>query len=155
MGVRLEHCPRNNFLSPLYPSKMIQYDMQSIGLINIFEKSTGAKVKDFFNEGETLVFVVHPKELRKAVEKGGEKIRRLSMVMKKRIRVIEFNEDIEKFAMNLLYPLKPETEFHDGVLLIKGKDAQEKGKIFGREKTNFKRIQAIIHKYFKVEVKVI
>ena len=129
--------------------------MQSIGLINIFEKNTGAKVKDCFNEGDILVFVVHPKELRKALEKGGEKIRRLMAVTKKRIRVIEFNENIEQFALNLLYPLRPETEFKDGVLLLHGKDAQEKGKIFGREKTNFKRIQGIIHKYFKVEVKVV
>lgn len=128
--------------------------MQSIGLINLFEKSTGAKVKDCFIEGETLVFVVHPKELRKAIEKGGEKIRRFSFSAKKRIRVIEFNEDIEKFALNLLYPLKPKTEIKEGVLIIKGKDAKEKGQIFGREKTNLKRIQGIIHKYFKVEVKV-
>ncbi|MSR86151.1 hypothetical protein EXS74_02030 [Candidatus Woesearchaeota archaeon] len=134
---------------------MIQYDMQSIGLINVFEKATGAKVKDCFNEGDILVFVVHPKELRKAIERGGEKIHRLMAITKKRIRVIEFNEDIEKFATNLLYPLKPETEFKDGILLIIGKDAQEKGKIFGREKTNFKRVQGIINKYFKVEVKVI
>ena len=57
--------------------------------------------------------------------------------------------------MNILYPLRPETEFKDGVLFIKGKDAKEKGQIFGREKTNFKRIQGLIEKYFKVEVKVI
>lgn len=129
--------------------------MQSIGLINLFEKVTGAKVKDFFSEEDTFVFVVHPKELRKALERGGEKIRRFSFTAKKRVRVIEFNEDIQKFALNLLYPLHPETEMKDGILLIRGKDAQEKGKIFGREKTNFKRIEAIIHKYFKVEVKVI
>ncbi len=134
---------------------MIQYDMQTIGLINMFEKATGAKVKDFFLEGEVLVFVVQPKELRKALERGGEKIKRLSFVMKKRIRVIEFHEDIEKFALNILYPLRPETEFKDGVLFIKGKDAKEKGQIFGREKTNFKRIQGLIEKYFKVDVKVV
>lgn len=129
--------------------------MQTIGLINMFEKATGAKVKDFFVEGEVLVFVVQPKELRKALEKGGEKIKRLSFVMKKRIRVIEFHEDIEKFVLNILYPLRPQTEFKDGILFIKGKDAREKGQIFGREKTNFKRIQGLIDKYFKVEVKVI
>ncbi|MDP3728695.1 MAG: hypothetical protein Q8R18_04555 [bacterium] len=134
---------------------MIQYDMQSIGLINLFEKSTNAKVKDCFIEGDTLVFVVHPKELRKALEKGGEKIKRFSFSAKKRVRVIEFNENIEKFAMNLLYPLRPETEFKDGILLIHGRDAKEKGQIYGREKTNLKRIQGIIDKYFKVEVKVV
>ncbi len=146
---------KNNSPLLLYPSKMIQYDMQSIGLINIFEKATGAKVKDCFNEGDILVFVVQPKELKKALERGGEKIRKLNFIMKKRIRVIEFNEDIERFVLNLLYPLRPETEFKEGILYIRGKDAKEKGQIFGREKTNLKRIQGLVSKYFKIEVKVI
>lgn len=134
---------------------MIQYDMQIIGLINLFEKSTGAKVKDCFNEEDSLVFVVHPKELHKAIENHGEKIRRLSFNIKKKIKVIEFNEDIQKFVTNLLYPIKPEMEFQVNVLIIHGKDAKEKGKIFGREKTNLKRIQGIVNKYFKVELKVV
>jgi N utilization substance protein A len=128
--------------------------MQIIGLINIFEKSTGAKVKDCFQEEDSLVFVVQPKELRKALDNHGEKIRRLSSNIKKRIKVIEFNEDIRKFVTNLLYPLKPEMELQDNVLIIHGKDAKEKGQIFGREKTNLKRIQGIVSKYFKVELKV-
>jgi len=129
--------------------------MQIIGLINVFEKSTGAKVKDCFNEGDVLVFVVQQKELRKALEGHGEKIRRLSNIMKKRIKVIEFNEDIVKFVLNLLYPMRPEVELVDGQLVIKGKDAKEKGQIFGREKTNLRRIQGLVTKYFKVEIKVI
>ena len=133
---------------------MIQYDMQVIGLINVFEKATGAKVKDCFNEGETLVFIVHPKELRKALEHNGEKIKRLSAITQKRIKVIEFNEDVLKFILNLLYPLRPQVSIEEDHITIKGKDIKEKGLIFGREKTNFKRIQGIVNKYFKVELKV-
>ena len=129
--------------------------MQIIGLINVFEKSTGAKVKDCFAEEDSLVFVVQPKELRKALENHGEKIRRLSYNIKKRIKVIEFNEDIQKFVTNLLYPMKPEMEMQDNILVIHGKDAKEKGQIFGREKTNLKRMQGIVNKYFKVELKVV
>lgn len=133
---------------------MIQYDMQIIGLINLFEKNTGAKVKDCFNDGDVLVFVVQQKELKKALENKGEKVRRLSAITKKRIRIIEFNEDPVKFVLNLLYPLRPEVSLEEDHILIKGKDAREKGQIFGREKTNFKHIQGIVRKYFKIELKV-
>lgn len=133
---------------------MIQYDMQTIGLINHFEKTTGAKVKDCFTDDEGLVFVVYPKELRKALEHGGEKVRKLGFILKKRIKVIEFNEEIQKFVQNLLYPIRAETELQNNVLLIKGRDAKEKGQIFGRERTNLKKMQNIVNKYFSIELKV-
>ena len=129
--------------------------MQTIGLINHFEKTTGAKVKDCFADEETLVFVVYPKELRKALENGGEKVKRLGFILKKRIRVIEFNEDIQRFVQNLFYPIRFETELQNNILLIKGKDAKEKGQIFGRERTNLKKMQNIVNKYFKIELKVV
>ncbi len=133
---------------------MIQYDMQTIGLINHFEKTTGAKVKDCFADDDGLVFVVYPKELRKALEHGGEKVKKLGFILKKRIRVIEFNEDIQRFVQNLLYPMRPETELQNNILIIRGKDSKEKGQIFGRERTNLKKIQNIVNKYFKIELKV-
>ena len=128
--------------------------MKVIGLINLFEKITRAKVKDCFDESDVLVFVVQPGEIRKAVGKGGENIRKVSKVMNKQVKIIQFNNNIEKFALGLLYPLKPETELREGKLILKTKDGREKGKIFGREKSNLRRIQSLINKYFKVEVLV-
>ena len=135
--------------------KMIQYDAQTIGYINLFEKNTGAKIKDCFNEEEFLVFVVQPQNLKKALENHGQKIQRLNLLTKRRIKIIEFNEDPKKFLLNLLYPLKYEIELSDNSILIKTKDTKEKGQIFGREKTNLKRIQGILNKYYKLEIKVV
>lgn len=134
---------------------MIQYDAQTIGYINLFEKNTGAKVKDCFNEEEFLVFVVQPENLRKALENHGQKIQRLNIMFKRRIKIIEFNEDPKKFLLNLLYPVRPELELSDNSIIIKTRDTKEKGHIFGREKTNLKRIQGILNKYFKLEIKIV
>ena len=134
---------------------MIQYDMQTIGLINHFEKITGAKVKDCFADEEGLVFVVYPQELRKALEHGGEKVKKLGFILKKRIKVIEFNENVQKFVQNLLYPMRPETELQNDILLIKGRDAKEKGQIYGRERTNLKKMQNIVSKYFHIELRIV
>ncbi len=134
---------------------MIQYDAQTIGYINLFEKNTGAKVKDCFQEEEYLVFVVQPNNLRKALENHGQKIQRLNILFKRRIKVIEFNVDPQKFLFNLLYPVRPELELSGNSIIIKTRDTREKGQIFGREKTNLKRIQGILSKYYKLEIKIV
>ncbi|MDP3918872.1 MAG: NusA-like transcription termination signal-binding factor [Nanoarchaeota archaeon] len=129
-------------------------DQRLIGFINIFERMTRAKIKDCFEEGDTLVFVVQPGEIRKAIGPGGENIRKASEKFKKKIKVIQFNDNIEKFVLNLLYPLKPEVELKEDKLVIKAKDNREKGLIFGREKSRLKGIQDTVNKYFKVDVVV-
>tara|TARA_Y100000310_G_C20690685_1_gene821991 strand:+ start:2537 stop:2941 length:405 start_codon:yes stop_codon:yes gene_type:complete len=133
---------------------MIQLDQRVIGFINVFERTTRASVKDCFEEGDVLVFVVQPGQIRKAVGKGGENIKRVSYLTKKKIKVIEFSDSPAKFVSNLLYPMKAEIELRDNVLVIKSKDNKEKGRIFGREKSNLKRIQKMADKYFKIEVAV-
>ena len=134
---------------------MVSYDMQTIGLINIFEKITRAAVKDCFVINSTLIFVVKQKDIGKAVGKAGSNIPKLNRIMKKPIKIIQFNPDPCKFVLNLLYPIKPaEIKQDDDKIFIKANGLAEKGKIFGREKTNLKRIQEIINKYFPVKLVV-
>lgn len=134
---------------------MVSYDMETIGIINLFERMTGAAVKDCFFVDSILVFVVQPGELGKAIGKHGSNIRKASSVLKKQIRVIEFNQDPCKFVASLLYPLKAaEVRQEDSLIVIKAHDNVEKGKIFGREKTNLRKMQEIVSKYFPVQLKV-
>jgi len=129
--------------------------MQTIGLINIFEKITRAAVKDCFSVDSTLIFVVMQGDIGKAVGKGGANIPKLIRIMKKPIKIIQFNPDPCKFTLNLLFPVKPaEIKQDDDKIVIKANNTAEKGKIFGREKTNLKRIQEIISKYFPVKLVV-
>lgn len=134
---------------------MISYDQETIGYINLFEKVTGAEVKDCFTSDSTLIFVVQPEQMGKAIGKGGANIRQIGFLLKKPVKVFEFNQDPAKFVANLLYPLKAaHISQQDNVIVIKAHDVVEKGKIFGREKTNLKRMQDIVSKYFPVELKV-
>ncbi|MBU2589635.1 MAG: NusA-like transcription termination signal-binding factor [Nanoarchaeota archaeon] len=134
---------------------MVSYDMQTIGLINLFEKITRAGVKDCFIMESTLIFVVNQGDIGKAVGKGGSNIQKLTRIMKKQVKIIQFDSNPSKFTLNLLFPLKPaEIKQDDDKIIIKAKDISEKGKIFGREKTNLKRMQEIISKYFPVKLMV-
>lgn len=134
---------------------MVSYDMQTIGLINLFERITRASVKDCFSIDSTLVFVVRQGDIGRAVGKQGSNLQKLTRIMKKPVKIIQFNEDPSKFALNLLFPIKPvEVRQDDDKIIIKAKDTAQKGKIFGREKTNLKRMQDIMDKYFPVKLVV-
>ncbi|MDI6737178.1 MAG: NusA-like transcription termination signal-binding factor [Nanoarchaeota archaeon] len=134
---------------------MVSFDMKTIGFINIFENLTHASVKDCFAEGDSLVFIIDTGQMGLAIGKGGANIKHASSVFKKEIKIYEFNPEPVEFVRNLLYPLKPKAvERQDNVVVIKASDTVEKGKVFGREKTNLKRIQGIVSKYFEIEVKV-
>lgn len=134
---------------------MVSFDMKTIGFINVFENLTHASVKDCFAEGDSLVFIIDMGQMGLAIGKGGANIKKASSVFKKEIKVYEFNPEPVEFVRNLLFPLKPKAvERQDNLVVIKTSDTAEKGKVFGREKTNLKRIQEIVSKYFQVEVKV-
>ena len=72
--------------------------LELIGLINTLEKISKAKVKDaFFDRHKTLVFIIQKGEIRKAIGNKGANVRRLANLMKKRLKLVEFNEDLVKF----------------------------------------------------------
>lgn len=130
-------------------------DMKTIGYINLFENLSHARVKDCFEEGASLVFIIEPGQMGLAIGSHGTNIKKASSVFKRDIKVFEFNPEPSEFVKNLLFPLKPKAvERQDNVVVIKTSDTVEKGKVFGREKTNLRRIQDIVSKYFEVEVKV-
>lgn len=134
---------------------MVSYDMEKIGFINLFEKETGAEVKDCFYSDNALIFVVNEGNIARAVGKQGSNVRRISYALKKQVKVLEFNIDPVKFVASLLYPIKPaKITREDAIVTIKAHDTAEKGRIFGREKTNLRRVQEIVSKYFPVQLKV-
>src|SRR3989344_4567035 len=116
---------------------MITLNQEIIGFINIFENITGASVKDCFLEDEKIIFVVNPGSMGLAIGKGGKNINHMSSLLKKPVNVIEFNQDPVQFLRNLLYPIKPkEIKLVDATLVIVAADVKEKGRIYGRERSN-------------------
>ena len=133
---------------------MVILDQESIGLITYFEKKTGARIKDCFYEAETLVFVVEPGQLRRALGKNAENVKRFSERIRKRVKLIEFSPEPERFLRNLLYPLRPEIGKEGEKIILKAADNKEKGKIYGRERSNLARLQKLMDKYFSVTIEV-
>lgn len=134
----------------------MKLDIQLIGFVNTFERITKARVKDcFFDKNKNLVFLVKEGDLWKAVGKKGANVQKLSNMLKKKIRIIEFSDDVKKFVRNVIMPFKvDEIVEEDGKVVLKSKDSKVKGLIIGRDKKNLEELNSIVKKYFNVEVVV-
>ena len=124
--------------------------------MSLFESLTGAKVKDCIL-GDVVLFVVHENEMGKAIGKHASNIKRVENTLKKRIKLVEFNNDVSQFVQNLIYPLKArEIKEEDGIVTVYGEDTRTKGLLIGRDRHNLNSINDIVKRYFKIEeVKVI
>ena len=126
-----------------------------IGYINLFENLTRARVKGCHPGSESLVFVVYEGDAGKAIGKGGENIKRLTSLLKKRIKVVEFSDDPLKFVANLILPSKADIRLEgEKTIIIEGRGAKFKQAVLGRERKNLKELQSIVSNYFDIEIQV-
>jgi len=121
------------------------------------ERLSRARVKDCFKFDETIYFVVATGDMGKAVGKGGATIKRIQQELGKKIRVIEFQEDLTNFVRKVIYPLAVEEIVEeDGVVLIKDKNKKTKSLLIGRDGKNLNLVNRAIKRFFDIkEVKVI
>lgn len=133
----------------------MKLDIETIGYANTFENLTRVGVKDcFLDKNNNLVFIVDFGKAGMAIGKDGSNIKRLSNMLKKRIRVIEFNSDPVKFTANAIQPLKGEIRQEDKIIIIKADSVQDKAKLIGRNRQNLNALQELVNKYFDYEVKI-
>lgn len=134
-----------------------KYDNEVIKIMSLFDSITQAKLKDYFEDDNGLpVFVVHPKEIGKAVGKKGANVRLLEEKLNRKIKIIEFNPNVQNFVRNLVYPLKLENAEKEGsVLRLQPSDPKTRSLLIGRAAKNLRNIEKIIKRYFEIdEVKI-
>lgn len=135
---------------------MISYNTEIIGYINVFETLTRTTVKDCFLDNSELVFLVNEGEAGRAIGKHGANIQRLSQMLNKKIKVIEFNKDVIKFINNLIYPANGNVyKSEEKTISIQAKDTRDKAILIGRDRKNLKNLQNIVSKYFDVIIKIV
>lgn len=123
--------------------------------ISLFESLTGAKVKDCI-VNDNIIFIVHENEMGKAIGKHGSNIKRVENALKKKIKLVEFNNDIIQFVQNLILPVRAkEIKEEDGIVTIYGNDTKSKGILIGRDRNNINLVSDIVKRYFGIkEIKV-
>ena len=133
----------------------IKYSYDAMKYMSMLESLTGEKLKDCI-VNEDITFVVQENDMGKAIGKKGVNIKRMEGIFKKRIKLIEFNNNVAQFVGNLINPVKAkEIREEDGIVNIYADDAKTKGMLIGREKNRINSINEIVKRYFQIkEVKV-
>src|SRR3990167_7969844 len=134
----------------------IKLDHELFGLSSIIENKTHARLKDVFKEEEIIYVIVAPGEMGKILGKGGETIKRLQQQFGKRIKAIEYNDSVEIFIKNIIFPLTAEEIVQDdSVVYIKDSQKKTKSLLIGRNGRNLKLINRAVKRFFNLEVKVL
>ncbi len=133
----------------------IKLDQDSAGFSAVMEKMTGALVKDCFQEGSTVYFIVAPGNLGKAVGRKGSNCRKVQERLGKSVRVIEYSSTPARFVENCIYPLAVEQIVEEqGSIVIKESQRKIKGAIIGRNGTGLKVLNRAVRRFFGKDVKV-
>jgi len=128
-----------------------------MGLSSLMEKITRARVKDCFTDEEgTIYFVVASGELGKAIGKGARNVKHLQQELQRKIRIIEYNDNVVEFVKNIIYPLRVESITKEQqIIVIKETNKKAKSLLMGRQGKNLKLINRAVKRFFPHEIKVI
>lgn len=133
-------------------------DMQDMRHMNLFSKITRVETRFSFTYNETLMFCVPKPKLSQALGKNAENLRKLSDILKKRVRILikpRCIEDIEYFIKAIVAPV----EFNgleikgDEVILTAG--SQSKAALLGRNKRRFIEMKSIVKDFFGKDFRIV
>ena len=130
------------------------FDMNTIGLINTFEKKTHVNVQDCVFDEKNIYFLVEFGKAGMAIGKNGKNIKGMQRIFKKNVKVFEYSEKPKKIIKNMI-PTCNSIEIEDGKATVKISPS-DKGKIIGRMGSNIKKIRELIERNSdikKLEVK--
>ncbi len=135
----------------------MKYDSDLIQKMNLFEKITGARLKDAFYFKNRLVFVVQEGELSKALGRNKERVKKVQRLFKEKVKVVEYSPEKVKFIVNFLNPLRIRSaEEKDGVVILKGEDRSVNALIIGSKAQNLRELERVVKNYFDLkEIKVV
>jgi len=123
---------------------MKSFDMQTIGLINIFEKNTKVSVLDCVFDDISIYFLVEFGKAGMAIGKSGKNIRKLQDILKRRVKVFEYNKEPKKLIENMISG-NCTIEMGDSIATVTI-DSKNKGKIIGRMGCNIKKIRMLLER---------
>lgn len=135
----------------------IKFDIDLMKFISLFEKITGTDAKDCIKQEGKLVFIVNAGMAGKAVGKMGANIKKLENIIKKKIKIIEYSDDLVEFVMNAIHPLKAkDIKEENNIVTITPIDSQTRGYLIGREAVNLRGYEDIVKRYYNIEkIKVV
>ncbi|MBN3037446.1 MAG: NusA-like transcription termination signal-binding factor [Candidatus Diapherotrites archaeon] len=123
--------------------------MEELAYIKVVENMTKARVKDCVVSDGELIIVVQEGDMGLAIGRNGDHINQVREKIGKKISIIEFSPDMEKFTRNLFNPaVLTKISMEDGVLTLKAKDEK---RIIGKNGKRINRAKELLNRHFGVK----
>lgn len=146
--------------------KNIKLNRAEMELISLFNNISGAIIKDvvFYDSpddsDEIVIFLVKKDDVGKAIGKSGEHVKDLTTRLQKKIDVIPFSENLERFIKYILNTTKNSIKVqsieikeskNDKRTVVISVRPQDRGKAIGRDGSMIKKTKTLVMRHYDVD----
>ena len=127
--------------------------MDTIQIMNFFENSTKARLKDCLVKNGNIYFVTYENQAQFAIGRNGSTIKSMERALGKSIRVFEYSEDLKTFVKNLV-PKASDVNINnnDGETTVDIKvNRIDRSFVIGRDGKNLNLIKEILQRNMNVK----
>ncbi len=133
----------------------IMISNETMQYINMASNIIRTDVLDCYIADDRLIFIVKKGQLGAAIGSKAKNLEKLRRLFKKNIKFVEFDDDKERFILNLCKPYKIigitlEGE-GDGVIARVGVEHSDKSKLIGRDGRNIDIIRKLAHRHHSIK----
>ncbi len=130
----------------------IKYDAQLMKLMAFFESATRARLKDCFIDANGILTFIVAESIGLAIGKGGATAKKLESVLKRKIKIVAFSDNLEEFIGNLIMPLKIRgVELKEDKTVVITPEPESRGYIIGRAASSLRNYESILKRYFDIK----
>jgi N utilization substance protein A len=133
----------------------IMISNETIQYINMANNVTKTDILDCMIADDKLIFIVKKGQLGAAIGIKAKNLERLRNLFKKNIKFVEFDENRERFIVNLFKPYKIKNISMDGEgdsTVVKVEvDVSDKSKIIGKGGRNIDIIRKLAHRHHSIK----
>ena len=132
-------------------------DMQNMRYLNLFEKITGIRTRFCFDYNNYLMFCVPRPIIPRAVGRGGENIKRLQEILRKRIKIVPAprdSGDAELLIKSIVNPVTiGDVEVTENEIIVSG--GRSKAALIGRNKRRLIEMEKVTQGFFSKAFRVV
>lgn len=125
--------------------------------LNLFNQITKVRTRFCFKYNEAIYFCVPKPLVSRAIGEGGRNIRKISEMIRKKVRVVAVPEsinDAKNFIQAVVSPVTfKDIEIKENELIINA-GTQSKAALIGRNKRRFLEMQKVIKDFFGKELRI-
>lgn len=117
--------------------------------ISALEEASSVVAKDCITRNGMLTFLIHSKDMGKAIGREGKTIKELSKKMNKKIEVIAYYDDLKSFLENALKTSVQKIDLSEGSAVVKINSTDKRSVMSNRHRLNI--VKEILERNYEIK----